>query len=216
MGQFSANDINTTEFLQKCELEILREFVRICDKHKLNYFIAAGTLLGSVRHGGFIPWDDDVDIGMYRGDYESFIQIAEYELNYPYKIHTFTNCHNHHYLFAHMIDERYTVRRLGSMDERIENVWIDIFPYDGLPKGMLKSSIVYLRLLFYRFCYHMAYFDKINIAREDRVIWQRILLRALLVVHSFIRFDKRKWSNKIDKLLKKTITRCYDNYMAII
>lgn len=68
---------DTTKFLQSLELDMVKEFVRICDKHGLNYFMAGGTFLGAVRHKGFIPWDDDVDMGMYRHDYDIFLKIAE-------------------------------------------------------------------------------------------------------------------------------------------
>ena len=60
-------------------LDITEEIVRLCDKHNLNYSIAAGTLLGAVRHKGFIPWDDDVDLHMPRPDYDRFLEIAEKE-----------------------------------------------------------------------------------------------------------------------------------------
>jgi lipopolysaccharide cholinephosphotransferase len=58
--------------LQKAEFEILCEFVRICDELKLTYFLVCGTALGAVKYGGFIPWDDDVDVALPRKDYEIF------------------------------------------------------------------------------------------------------------------------------------------------
>ena len=66
--------------LHQSEIKILDEIVRICDKYNLQYFLIGGTLLGAVRHKGFIPWDDDLDIAMPRNDYEKFISISKNEL----------------------------------------------------------------------------------------------------------------------------------------
>ena len=67
--------------LQLCELECLKEIKRICNENSIPYFLIGGTLIGAVRHKGFIPWDDDVDVGMLRKDYDRFLEIAEKKLN---------------------------------------------------------------------------------------------------------------------------------------
>ena len=74
------NDMSVLRELQIVELKILKEVVRICEKHSLEYFAIDGTLLGAVRHGGFIPWDDDVDIGLPRDSFERFVELAPKEL----------------------------------------------------------------------------------------------------------------------------------------
>ena len=62
--------------LQKVEFELLKVFIETCEKLNLNYFLVCGSALGAVRHGGFIPWDDDMDVGMYREDYNKFMELA--------------------------------------------------------------------------------------------------------------------------------------------
>ena len=70
--------------LWACELEILEEVERICNKHNIRYFADFGTLLGAVRHKGFIPWDDDLDLSMLPEDYERFVKIAPKEIRPPF------------------------------------------------------------------------------------------------------------------------------------
>ena len=71
----------TLREIQLAELEILIEFDRICKLHNLKYSLAAGTLLGAIRHKGFIPWDDDIDVCMPRPDYEKFIELFRSSVN---------------------------------------------------------------------------------------------------------------------------------------
>lgn len=75
--------------LQKEERSILAEIERLCGKYNIRYYIVGGTLLGAVRHGGFIPWDDDIDIAMYRDDYARFAQVCAAELGKDYFLQTF-------------------------------------------------------------------------------------------------------------------------------
>ena len=67
--------------VQLCQLEIAKEIKRVCEENGIGYFLCCGTFLGAVRHQGFIPWDDDLDMGMLREDYEKFLEIAPEKLD---------------------------------------------------------------------------------------------------------------------------------------
>ncbi len=74
------------EKLQKIELSILKDFAELCEKHNIDYFGCGGTAIGAARHGGFIPWDDDIDIGLTRENYDKFLKIADKEFEGKYRI----------------------------------------------------------------------------------------------------------------------------------
>lgn len=85
------------------QIEILEEVERICKKHNLQYFADGGTLLGAVRHGGFIPWDDDLDICMKRKDYETFAKVALEELPKDYIMLNFEQSCKENYKYTNFI-----------------------------------------------------------------------------------------------------------------
>ena len=78
-------DSETLKKLQTLELEILRDFNDLCDKYDIDYFGCGGTAIGAVRHGGFIPWDDDIDVGLLRKDYDKFMKVAADRLSLPFE-----------------------------------------------------------------------------------------------------------------------------------
>jgi lipopolysaccharide cholinephosphotransferase len=115
-------------------LEILDEFVRICGENNFSYFLTAGTLLGAVRHKGFIPWDDDIDIAMPRKDYEKFLDIYHNMENTKYYLLSYRSPENvacHYEPFAKLC-KKGTVFAENSADEKKYcGIWIDIWPYDN-------------------------------------------------------------------------------------
>ncbi len=139
--------------LQMIELDILKVVASICDTHGLKYYLAEGTLLGAVRHAGFIPWDDDIDVVIPREDYEKFIRLAKTELPEYMGLKYFQNSNTNEKdmtFFIHPCDNRYTVtwKTVAEKDEKILPVWIDIGPLDGLPKNKIQQRLHLLRMLF--------------------------------------------------------------------
>ena len=88
MSQNEQYDPKVLRKLQLAELEVFKDFIKICDENGLSYFLFAGCAIGVERHKGFIPWDDDIDIWMKRKDYNRFIEIIKKELD-----STFCICH---------------------------------------------------------------------------------------------------------------------------
>ncbi len=117
--------------VQLTQLEIAKEIKRICDKYQLKYIIDFGSLLGAVRHKGFIPWDDDMDISMPRADYEKFLDVAQKELGDKYFLQTYETDKYYPIPFA-------KIRKNGTsfVENAYENaklhqgIYVDIFPYD--------------------------------------------------------------------------------------
>ncbi len=183
--------------------EIMQVVKKCLDDLGVEYYMLGGTLLGAVRHKGFIPWDDDIDIGIPREAYHRFLaEVTEYLPPYM-EVHTWRTTPSHHYYFARIVDTRYQILRSGSEEERTEDLWIDIFPLDGMPRGWISRHIHMLRLLYNRTMYHLATFDKVNLKRPGRPLPQRIVI-AFVQLTGFGRGgDPGRYLERIDRLLKK-------------
>lgn len=131
--------------IQSIEYSILLKFHEFCEVHQLNYMLTYGTLLGAVRHKGFIPWDDDIDVMMPREDYEKFIHcfneygIEDMELLGPEMPY-------YYYPFIKVCDQR-TVAKMD--DNKTEHgIWMDIFPVDNVPKVPSESVRMHKKIRF--------------------------------------------------------------------
>lgn len=124
---------------QMIMLNILKEIEKICTKYNLRYFLDGGTLLGAVRHKGFIPWDDDVDIGMPREDYRKFLKIAQKELPDYLFLQTFeTDKYYDIYQVPSKVRDNRTLifeHNVPKNKKMNNGLFIDVFPYDDLPKS---------------------------------------------------------------------------------
>lgn len=120
--------------LQKCQFNILKAFIEVCEKNNLTYFLVGGTALGAVRHKGFIPWDDDIDVGMPREDFEKYVLLQKEYEGTPYFIQTYKTDPNFIYNYAKLRDSSTTfVENYYAAFQMNHGVWIDIFPIDGTP-----------------------------------------------------------------------------------
>lgn len=180
--------------LQLTELEILDEIVRICDKFNLKYYLAGGTLLGAVRHQGFIPWDDDIDISMPRSDYEKFIKIAPKELSNKYFLDSYETNKKYWQPFA-------KVRKNNTimLEKVVENynthhgIWVDIFPIDNLDADKMDQVNI-IKDKYEKLFTLIAVKLGINYYNENKI--KKKILSALLF---FV--PKKILTNKLTKLI---------------
>ena len=122
------------------ELEILDAVLDICNKNGIKYFLIGGSCLGAVRHGGFIPWDDDIDLGMPRPEYERFLQIAEQSLPDNFFLQYYKTDLDYRQDFTKVRNSNTSFIETASKNLKINHgLYIDIFPIDGMPNNPLKK-----------------------------------------------------------------------------
>lgn len=135
------SSVDVTPQVQKKLSLMFKELVSILEQNKVNYFAVGGTLLGAVRHQGFIPWDDDIDISLPRPDYDMFVKSAANFLPSYYKLETVSNSPGFPYVFSKLYDTRTTLVE-NHTQPHPRGIYIDIFPLDGIsedPKVQLRN-----------------------------------------------------------------------------
>lgn len=139
---------HTLRDIQMVALDILKEVDRVCKKNNIKYFLEAGSALGVARYSGFIPCDDDIDIGMFREDYDKFQKIAETELNTGYIMQRIQPGRDYPYPYMQVVKDNTCFVRLEFKKARMHHgIHIDIAPFDHVPedKEMREKQIDTIR-----------------------------------------------------------------------
>lgn len=135
-------DPEILEKLHQVHLQILRDFMAVCEKYNLKYFVTYGTAIGAVRHQGFIPWDDDVDVSMLREDYDKFLKVFPKELKGHYNLLTPERDGRYACTVTHLQRKGTTFISETSKNLKCEQcIYIDIFPMDYVAKGKIKETL---------------------------------------------------------------------------
>jgi len=150
MGKYTKQEL----FLLQTELyDILKEIIRICQKHNIPYFAIGGTAIGALYDQAILPWDDDIDIGMTRDNYNRFLEIAPKELNSNYFLSwQGTDPHTPYYFAKVKKNNTLFVEKLFKNVPMHQGIFVDIFPFDRIPNNPILRKVQYLTVNFLKCC----------------------------------------------------------------
>lgn len=187
------------------ELDLLKEFDKVCKANSLKYWACGGTLLGAVRHNGFIPWDNDIDVMMLRKDYDKLCKIASDYFSFPYFFQTEENdpgCIRGH---AQLRNSETTALQREDYKKGLsfnQGVFIDIFPLDNIPNDMVekkkyRDKLFKLREKSYRY-------RDITCARVFGNSPKEIIKKILSKIHKSLKLKyNNKWYVSYETLMRK-------------
>ena len=171
----------TIEEIHQYTLIILRKVIKICSENNIRYFLAYGSLIGAVRHHGFIPWDDDCDILMLRPEYDRFVAYcnAHSEELQPFRLMNHQNTEGYPFGISRFCDTRFEMVREES-DSVGMGLFVDIYPYDGMGNGKRREHYYiafyrtyYTRMATYAHLYHYTDSTKKAVNLIRKVLYRR-------------------------------------------
>lgn len=178
--------------VQKVQLEMLLEFDRICEKYNITYQLFAGTLLGAVRHNGFIPWDDDIDVCLTREDYNQFLRACEKELNNQYFLQTYETDKNYIFQYAKLRKNNTTFLEFVDSECNIHHgIFIDIFPLDNILPYSFKGELQRITLCILFFL-NMCKLKNFCVGRKNI-----ITINSCLFIHYFAKRIPKNWMDNV-------------------
>lgn len=192
--------------IQKECFKILHKFKEVCNNNGFKYYLAFGTLLGAIRHKGYIPWDDDIDVWMPRPDLIKFMSVAEEQMQ-PYVINYYTikNKASFKYRSQPCIEDQ-KVKVGFNLGNTIKNgyIWIDVMPLDGMPSNKILQKIRCIRFRIMYILIGFARSAKIGaFNKNSKKGLQKIgiVLNEKLKIGKLLNIDKRLY--KFDKFRTK-------------
>lgn len=172
--------MNSLRKLQLIQLDLLLELKKICKKTGISYFLVGGSMIGAVRHRGFIPWDDDIDVGMLREDYDKFLCACQNELSKEYRLYNWDTDADFPLPFSKLMVRGTKLREdISSNSSTCSEIFIDIFPLDAAPSFRMAQimhgsiAVILKKALLIRMNYRLS---------EQTFGLQRLLNKSLYAI----------------------------------
>ncbi len=190
--------------VQNVQLQILKDFMFFCKEHQLRYFMSGGSLIGVMRHKGFIPWDDDIDVVMPRKDYNKFVKLQD---EYPndYFIVNHDADKNWQFNFSQFVDDQSEIIVHMNEKPRKCKIWIDVFPLDGLPNNALLRWFHIKRIMMYRY---LIQIPNIRTQVDTHKVGRPFYEKCVIKLFHYIPLGRLV---KVDSVLKK-MQECLEKY----
>lgn len=215
MKQYTPEELTQ---LHQVLYEILEEIVRICDKHNIPYFVIGGTAIGALYDKAILPWDDDIDIGMKREDYNKFLKIAPHELKKQYFLSWInTDSHTPYYFAKVKKNNTLFTEEMFKDVPMHQGIFVDIFPFDRIPDNKLLRKIQYETVNFLKCClmgkeaWLWRHFGKCQISNPtnrgaatcllnrivDSILPKKTIYRLMVAVQSCFNSWKTRYYNNV-------------------
>lgn len=199
----------TIKDVQSKIYEVMEYVATVCEQNNIKYFLSGGTLLGAIRHNGFIPWDDDADIMLLRPEYEKLMRVMSQNPDERFVLESVNNDDLWTRPWARVCDNR-TLIELDSINDKATGVYVDILPIDGLPNNSFVSLMYAYRIKFLNILRNSSMRQGF-VDNEKYVFAKKIL--GLLTRNKTSNF----YANKINRICsaKKVKTRKYCGVVCI-
>lgn len=179
------------------EINLLLEIIRVCDKYNLRFTLWAGTMLGAIRHKGFIPWDDDLDIALPREDYEKFLKVADTEFKSPYFLQTALTDNKFFFGYARLRNSETTGMITWNKSADYNNgIYVDIYVLDGYDANKRKVKLQLIKRDIVKQLLNVYYADKTYKSRKPGIIVKLIKIFSHIRTYEY-------WYKKYVNIISK-------------
>lgn len=197
----TATDANKK--VQELTLFTLNTFIQFCEKYHLQYYFTGGALIGVLRHQGFIPWDDDIDIGMPRRDFDKFHELVKTEMPEGFGLCNRYTDKNWHFAMSQFVDLESEIEINLAEKPRIAHIWIDIFPLDGLPSNNIMRWFRVKNILLHRYLVQIAHITTQVDAHRKRPWYENAILGFCKAIPVGKLLNTNHIIDHLEKILRK-------------